>query len=177
MCLFALLLAVPAVLCAQSLELAMIDGVGGPVSARLSFHWNQPATLVQSLKSGLESRISFTIRLYEARHGLWPFGADRLLVQKTIARTAYWDPLDATFVVERDDGSRRNYPDSDSLLLGFFSVDRALLSPTSSARGRHLYVVARAQFEPVRLVPPLTLVSIVGATGSVATPWVRKDLQ
>lgn len=175
LCALALLLVAPAMLCAQGLELTL-SGAGGPPSAHLSFHWNQPATLIQSLKSGLESSIGFTFRLYELRRTPWPFRGDRLVMQKTVTRTAYWDPLDGTFVVEQDDGTRRAYPDGAALLDAFFTVSQVLLSPTSSVRGRSLYTMARAQFEPVRLMPPLTLVSMVGATGSVATPWIRKDL-
>ena len=55
---------------------------------------------------GMESRITFTLRLYEHRRGLLPFRRDRLLVQKKAERSAFWDFLDDTFVVESEDGTR-----------------------------------------------------------------------
>jgi hypothetical protein len=171
----ALLLVATAIAPAQSLDLSA-SGSNGPTSVRLAFHWNQNAILIKSLRAGLESRINFTIRLYEARRGWWPFGGDKLLVEKSITRNAYRDRLDEKFTVEQDDGTRRTYAGSDELLAGFFTIDNVMLAPISLAHGRPLYVVARAQFEPVQLMPPLTIVSLVGTTASVATPWVRRDL-
>jgi len=48
-------------------------------------------------------------------------------------------------------------------------------SDATAAERRRLYVTARAQFEPVRLMPPLTLIGLAGAAANVATPWVRRD--
>ena len=168
-----LLLAATAV-AGQSLELS-VSPSGGPITARLSFHWNQNATLIKSLGTLLESRINFTVRLYETRRGWLPFRGDKLIAEKDIARSAYWDPLDAHYVVEQT-ATRHTYAGSEELLAAFFTADNVLLSPIPAARSRSLYVVAQARFEPVLLMPPLTLVSMVGATASVATPWVRKDL-
>jgi hypothetical protein len=39
-----------------------------------------------------------------------------------------------------------------------------------------MYAIARAQFEPVRLMPPLTLVVLAGAAATSTTPWTRKEL-
>ena len=75
--------------------------------ARVSFRWDRMSELVSSLRAGMESRITFTVRLYEKRKGVFPFPADRLLAERSAARSAFWDFLDGTFVVESESGDRR----------------------------------------------------------------------
>ncbi len=62
-------------------------------------------------------------------------------------------------MVEQDGGGQKTYTDDAALLAGLFSIEEVF--PVDAARRVHrpLYVSARAQFEPVRLMPPLTLVS------------------
>jgi hypothetical protein len=130
--------------------------------------------VIDSLRKGLESRITFTVRLYERRRPAFSFAGDRLMSERKIVRSAFWDFLDQVFVVE--EGSRqRSYAEPEELIRGFFSLDQSLSMDMSPVARRGLYVAARAQFEPVRLMPPLTLVGMVGAAANVATPWVRRD--
>jgi hypothetical protein len=63
----------------------------------------------------------------------------------------------------------------DSLLKGFFTLSAIPLYAGSHAPPAVLYVMARAQFEPVRLMPPLTLVSMVGRAATYTSPWARRD--
>ena len=169
-----LLLSAATAASAQTLDLR-VDAAGGMVNTHMIFHWTQSAALIKSLQSGLESRISFTVRLFEARRGWLPFRRDRLVAEMTIARSAYLDRLDDRYVVEQD-GKRRSFAVDADLLAGFLTVADAPFTGSSLTPGRALYVMARARFEPVLLMPPLTLVSLVGATASVATPWVKTAL-
>ncbi len=70
---------------------------------------------------------------------------------------------------------QKAYADPQELIRGFFALDEVFTVDMASAARRRLYVTARAQFEPVRLMPPLTLIGLAGAAASVATPWVRRD--
>jgi hypothetical protein len=85
---------------------------------------------------------------------------------------AYRDILTQMFVVDEDGGTRRSYATTGELLAAFFSVDALALA--RPAGGRPFYVAARAQLEPLRLMPPLTLVTLAGAA-AYATPWMRSD--
>ncbi len=147
------------------------DERGGALVASILFRWDEPQELLASLQGGLESRLVFTVRLYEKRTGLLAFRGDRVLAQVTIVRTAYRDILTQTFVVEEEGQAPRSFPTSDALLAAFFSVSGLGFPPPLPAWGR-AYVAARAQLEPVRLMPPLTLVTLAGAA-AYATPWVR----
>jgi hypothetical protein len=181
LCVFAL-----AVLSAAPLGAQVVDlDVGRKVStrasnadtlvARVSFRWDRMSELVSSLRAGMESRITFTVRLYEKRKGLLPFPADRLLAEKKAARSAFWDFLDGTFVVESESGDRQSFASTEKLLEGFLTLPEIPLYDIPHGARVRFYVTARALFEPVRLMPPLTLVSLVGRAATATTPWARKD--
>jgi hypothetical protein len=159
---------------AQALELSATQR-GSFVGASLSFRWAGANEVIDSLLTGLESRITFTTRLYESRRPAFSFAGDRLLLERTVARSAFWDFLDRVFVVEQEGVPQRTYTDPRELIRGFFALDEAYSADMASASRRRLYVTARAQFEPVRLMPPLTLISLAGASANVTTPWVRGD--
>ncbi len=173
--LLALLLLSAAGLGAQSLSLTVArDSL--LVSAGIVFGWERQDELLATLGEGLESRITFTLRAFEKTPGFFAFLGDRLLAERTIARSAFFNFLDGTYVVEEDAGARATYTDLGALLKGFFTVENAALA---RLRPEHLspwYVVARAQFEPVRLMPPLSIVSLAGAAATHTTAWVRKEM-
>jgi hypothetical protein len=161
---------------AQAIELSMESG-GGFLTATLGFRWSRPEDLITSLRRGLESRITFTTRLYEVRRPAFSFAGDRVLAEKRVTRSAFWDFLDQVFVVEEEGGGQKSYADPLALLHGFFSLEQTFAyAPSNGSTGRPRYVAARAQFEPVRLMPPLTLVGLAGAAVNVTTPWVRREL-
>ena len=146
------------------------------VSARIVFRWDKQDELFSTLREGLESRISFTVRAFERKTGLLAVLGDRLLVERTIARSAFFNFLDGTYVVEDEAGGRVIYSDLEALLKGFFTVETAALVRLRPERLAPCYVMARAQFEPVRLMPPLTIVSLAGAAATSSTPWVGAEM-
>jgi hypothetical protein len=159
---------------AQSVDLS-VNARGPVLYCSLLFHWPHTAELVDSLRRGLESRITFTVRLNEQRRAAI-ISRDRLIAEVVVSRSVFWDFLDGVFVVEQDGGKQWTYTDDTALLAGLFSFQEVF--PYSAAiAARPVYVSARAQFEPVRLMPPLTLVSMLGAASIVATPWIRRVVQ
>jgi hypothetical protein len=144
---------------------------------RLTFRANQGQEVVSLVRKGLESRITFTVRLYEKRISIIPVLGDRMIAEKRVARSAYWDFLDGRFVVEADSGAQATYGNAEEFLNGFFILDDVFLSVLPRDARRGLYVTARAQFEPVRLMPPLTLVTMAGGAAVSTTPWAREEVQ
>lgn len=170
--LFLALLAVPA-RAAPTLLVGTTATENGVV-AHLVFTSDRPQDIVESLQGGLESRIVFTIRLYQKRTGLLSFlRGDKLVVQATVVRRAYRDTLTQMFVVDQDGQAPSSYATTDQLLAAFFTVN-GISFHQPAARQAGSYIAARAQVEPVRLMPPLTLVTLAGA-GAFATAWVRSD--
>ena len=143
--------------------------------AHVSFRWDRMPELASSLRAGMESRITFTVRLYERRKGILPFTGDHLLTERNVSRSAFWDFLDGRYIVESEKGARLSYAGTEELLQGFLTLADLILSDLPPEAHPPVYVTARAHFEPVRLMPPLTLVSLVGRAATSTTPWVRRD--
>ncbi len=158
----------------QAIELSMAPG-GGAFTASLGFRWARTEEVIDSLRRGLESRITFTTRLYERRRPAFAFAGDRLVAERTVVRSAFWDFLERVFVLEEEGSGQKTYTDPAQLIRGFFSLEETFSLSLSDTVRRPLYVTARARFEPVRLMPPLTLVGLAGTAASVTTPWVRRD--
>jgi hypothetical protein len=151
------------------------DASADILSASVSFRWNRLGELVSSLRAGMESRITFTLRLYERRRSLLPFRRDRLLIEKSLERSAFWDFLDGSFVVESESDARMSFASAEDLLQGFLTLSGVSLSEVPHASSPRFYVTARALFEPVRLMPPLTLVGLVGRAATATTPWASRE--
>ena len=147
----------------------------------IAFRWDRKGEIADSLRQGLESRITFTVRVYQRRQGILPFGLpfgrDRLLAEETVARRAFWDFLDGKYVIQEEGGSLDSFVTPEALLEQFFSLEEAFDLDAARDPRRSLSVMARAQLEPVRLMPPLTIVALVGKAATYTTPWARKDVQ
>jgi len=159
-----------------------VSSAGGVVCADLSFATGGAEGPAASLRDGLESRITFTLRCYEHRPGLAGLLGNLLLAQRTVVRVAFYDFFDRRFVVEQD-GVRVSYADETGFIEAFFTLRSLELVPIASARvpagpAPHpaRYVAARAQYDPVRLSPPLTILTLFGAAARHTTPWVRQNV-
>jgi hypothetical protein len=162
---------------AQAIELSMAPRGPGltALTSFLGFRWARTEEVVDSLRRGLEARITFTTRLYEHRRPAFAFAGDRLVAERTVVRSAFWDFLEQVFVLEEEGSRQKTYTDPSELIRGFFSLEETFTFSSPEAAHRALYVAARARFEPVRLMPPLTLVGLTGAAATVTTPWVSRD--
>lgn len=177
----------PVAAAAQALAVgAAAAGAGARVEVVFSPAPND--LLERTLRDGLESRITFTLRLYEERRGLAAVFGDALLDERTVSRVAFYDALSGRFVVE-EDGDAAAYRDGAALAGGFFRLGglvlgdgdvepagRAAAGRDGAGRPAARYVAARVQYDPVRLSPPLTILSLFGVAGRVTTAWVRRDV-
>lgn len=165
----ALVILFPAPVGAQDVKLT-VSVAEGIVRADVAFRWERQEELLSALQDGLESRITFTLRLFEKRPAALPFLENSLVVEKSISQSAFYDFLEHKYIVESEGGGRRSFDRPEDLINGFFSWTGIALD--SRARLRSPFVTARVQFDPVRLMPPLTIVSLIGATGTYTSPWV-----
>jgi hypothetical protein len=188
----ACLAAAPAPAGAQEITLAVSAG-GGGVHADAVFSAAAADDPAATLRDGLESRLAFTLRCYEHRPGIAGLLGDALLAERTVVRAAFYDFFDRRFVVEQD-GRRSSYADEAGFLAAFFTLGDVEILPAEAgprsvgaeARPRggrtdrgaagSRYVAARAQYDPVRLSPPLTILTLFGVAARHTTPWVRRDV-
>jgi hypothetical protein len=169
------LLAPAAAARAQGLSL-LVEHDDVVVRARAVFHWDRGEELASTLREGLESRIIFTLRVFEKTPGLRSLLGDRLLAERTVTRAVYFSFLDADWVVEQSNGGRAAFAVLDEALAEFFAVQSGALLLLRPGQAGRCYAAAQVQFDPVRLMPPLTIVSLAGAGGRVTTPWVRAEI-
>lgn len=151
---------------------------GGVVSSDAALEAGAPDEPAAMLRAGLESRITFTLRCYRRQRGLAALFGDALLAERTVARLAFYDAIDRRFVVEQD-GARSSYADEAAFHEAFFTLRGVALGPAAPARdgaaaAAPRYVAARAQYDPVRLSPPLTILTLFGLAARITTPWVRQ---
>jgi len=166
----------PSAAAAQVVELEVTER-GGTLAANLTFRWDRTAEIVESLEQRLVSKITFTVRLYEQKQRIFPFmRRERMLAEKSVARSAFWDFLDNRYVVESDAGEQQYYASAKELAQSFFTITIVPMSAVPISSRRPLSVTARAQFEPVRLMPPLTIVTVMAKAATLTTPWARKVL-
>ena len=143
--------------------------------ADVELRWEKTAEFVSSLRDNfLESRISFVVRLEDRRRTPIPFLEETVAVERKEDRSAYYDFLENKFVVESDSKQRLIYDGSLEFLAAFLTWRNVELPMTPALRSPR--VSARVQFDPVRLAPPLTLVSLVGDSGTYASPWVHAEV-
>lgn len=133
---------------------------------------------VAALRDGLESCITFTLRCYRRQRGLAALFGDALIAERTVARVAFYDAIERRFVVEQDD-ARSSYADEAAFREAFFTLRGVALGPAAPARESEVtaasrYVAARAQYDPVRLSPPLTILTLFGLAARYTSPWVRE---
>ncbi len=159
---------------AQALDLEARREPEGAV-VDLAFHWQREQELLLTLADGLESRITFTIRLLERRPGLAGLLGDIRLAERTVTRVAFFDLLERRYVVE-EAGETRAYREQEEFIAAYLSLRGLWLRGSLPGPPRSVSVAARVSFDPVRLNPPLTIVALAGAAATHTTPWVSREL-
>jgi hypothetical protein len=153
------------------LRMTVHDGI---IEGRVFFRWDKEAELAASLRDGLESRITLTVRLFERKRAILPFFRDVRMVEKNLAKSAFFDFLTQQFVVESDEGTRDSFRDPKDMLASFFLWGEIPLMERDGLQ--EPFITARVRFDPVALLPPLTILSLFGMTGTYTSPWIRGEL-
>jgi hypothetical protein len=165
------LLACPA-LPAEEVSLAIVPGGPGVVLVSVELTGADRPRLLAALGRGLESAVTFELRLYERTSGLRALFGDRLVGKKDLARRASMDFLDERYILDEEGGETRQHSGAEDFVADFLSV-RSLRLPWSARAGT--YLIARAHVDYVRLEPPLHIVNLFRPTGAT-TVWRRVEL-
>jgi hypothetical protein len=128
--------------------------------------------LLAALSQGLESTITFELRLYRRTTGLRALLGDRLLAQRSVGRRASMDLIDGRYILLDEGGETRAFAAPEDFVRDFVAL-RALPLGWRAEPGS--YLAARARVEYVRLEPPLHIVALF-RPNAVVTDWSRVDL-
>ncbi len=128
--------------------------------------------VIESLEEGHRAEIRYELRVFREVAGIRKLFGDRLIAELYVLYEARKDPLNATYVVTVGDSRELVFDDRNRFLDFFFSLDgyRMEIPVTDTSA---LYVLGRAELEPMKLVPPLTLMPIVFPGFRTTTAWKR----
>ena len=130
--------------------------------------------IVESLEAGHRAEVHYEARIYRRTTGLNRLFGDRLVAEEKVVYEARWDEFNSRYVVVVDEEFERSFTDADDLISFLLILDSHIISlPKESSDA--IYLMCRAQIEPIRLVPPLTLLAVVVPKFRMSTPWRRTE--
>ncbi len=136
--------------------------------------------VIESIEEGHRAEIRFELRAYRTVQGIRKLFGDRLVAESTVVYEARKDPLNGTYVVTVGNVRENVFENTSAFLEFFFSLEnyRMLLPPVEAENDTEsLYVLCRAKLEPIKLVPPLTLMPVIIPGFRTVSSWERVSYQ
>lgn len=128
--------------------------------------------ILSSLEAGHRSEIHYEARVYRQSSGLGRLFGDRLIAEASVLYEARWDELNGLYVVVIDRLRERVFDDPLELLSFLLTLSEQRIElPDDSLQA--VYLLCRAQIEPIRLVAPLTLLTFLMPRFRSTTSWTR----
>jgi hypothetical protein len=131
--------------------------------------------ILSALEEGLESEITFQIRVYEKAQGFFSFFGDKLIIQDAPSFRANLDRHADRYVIKPPEGEESLFSDKNAFLTDFLRLERYTISGFEPQRGKEYYLLARIRLVPARLIGPLAIISLFFRTGHT-TDWQEMTL-
>jgi len=155
----------------------------GWVNASLRFSDPRREEVLAALDEGLAAEVHFQLRLYRRLQGRLAFLGDRLLAERRIAQTARYDRFAERYVIERQGRRVGEFSEPAAFLEAFCSLQEFPVgrlsgppaAPTPSVAARH-YLLGRVRLYPVRVVFPLSLITLFLPKLAVDSRWLEQEL-
>ncbi len=135
-----------------------------------------PSRVLENLSDGMRAGITFHIRLYRRATGPFSFLGDRLIAEEHPEFEAGWDVFADRYVLRGPRGQERRFQSADVFVAQFFSLSRYRLTNAASGLTDDHYILVQVALEPVKLVPPVNLVSLFSQQTMVSSQWVEARL-
>jgi hypothetical protein len=135
------------------------------------------STVLATLQEGLKSEIQFELRLYRRQGGLLAWLGDRPVASIRISQVASYDPFTAQYVIRREGRVVGSFRDADAFLRRFASLRELPLGQVEPEDRGQYYALARVRLSPVRIVPPLNIITLFSSVYSVTTDWVESAIR
>jgi hypothetical protein len=133
--------------------------------------------VLASLWDGLRAEITFQLRLYRRSSGVFAFLGDRLLHERQVYQVASFDFYENRYKILRDDRITGEYAAETEFLDAFFSLPEIELGEISTGDGGDYYLLARVRMMPVKIIPPLNIITLFSTDTVFTTPWVEAELK
>ena len=128
--------------------------------------------ILDSLDAGHRAEIHYEARIYRRTSGINRLFGDRLVAEEKVTYEARWDELNSRYIVVVDEEFERSFFLADDLIAFLLILDNHMI-PLPRDLDDAIYLMCRAQVEPILLVPPLTLLAVVIPKFRMTTPWMR----
>ncbi len=132
--------------------------------------------IIKSLYEGHRSEVLYEFRLLQEAEGIRKIFGDRLIEEEKTVYVARWDPLNESFVVLIDGSAERIFNDPQSFLDFFLSIKNRAI-PVSPPLAEDAYLLCRWSIQPIKLVPPLTLMTLIKPDLQTISSWERTAIE
>lgn len=166
------------VLLAMLLMPGLIDAVAQNTTISFDFavkHYPE-SRIIQSLLDGHRSEVRYDFRLLRKATGLRKILGDRLVAEEQTTYIARWDAFDESFVVLIDGAAERVFKDANSFLEFFLSVENRVMTIEEILTDQD-YLFCRWRIQPVKLVPPLTLMTLIKSDLQTISSWQQTEMK
>ena len=136
----------------------------------------QESQIIESLLDGHRSEIHYEFRVFRKATGLRKLFGDRVIEQEETMYIARWDALDESFVVLVDETAEFVFADAAEFLDFFLSVNNRRMYIPHSLHDDD-YLLCRWIIQPIKLVPPLTLMTLIKSDLQTISPWQLTDFE
>ena len=133
--------------------------------------------VLQSLRDGLRSEITFQLRLYRRNRGLFSFLGDHLLSERRIYQVAAFDVFENHYWIQRDGTTVGEFEQQSRFLDSFFSLPEIEMGEIEAGQANEYYLLARVRMMPVKIIAPLNIVTLFSPDTAFTTPWIEVRLK
>jgi hypothetical protein len=114
--------------------------------------------------------------LYRRQKGFLGWLGDRPVVNLRQSRVASFDPFTNRYVIEEDGRAAEAFGDQGEFLRRFFVLADHPVGEIEEGDPGAYYVLARVRLSPVRIIGPLSIVTLFSSESLITTEWVEQAL-
>jgi len=133
------------------------------------------ADVISAVDSGMRSRMTVVLRLYQKKGGITGILGDRLVQERREQFEARYDPFSRDYVISSETREQR-YRNRGEFLQSFFSPPPMVFHRLPDGSQSSGYVLAQVRLEPMKMAPALRLLRFLLPHLTVVTPWKRLEL-
>lgn|GEM_PF-2111546 len=133
------------------------------------------ADVISAVDSGMRSRITIVLRLYQKSGGVTGILGDRLVQEQREQFEARYDPFSRDYVISSETREQR-FRRRGEFLQSFFSPPPMVFHQLPDGSQSSGYVLAQVRLEPMKVAPALRLLRFLLPHLTVVTPWKRLEL-
>ncbi|MCF7929427.1 MAG: DUF4390 domain-containing protein [Spirochaetales bacterium] len=139
----------------------------------LDFHSGESGRILRSLQAGMSSRIFFQIRVYEHKEGLADIFGGRLVMEAEPKHILRFDPFLESYLIERSYGKTLHFAAPAPAISAFLRLEDYPIPLYAGENRRRREVRTRIILEPIRLIPPLHILSLILPFTDIRGEWQR----